>query len=55
MTPNNRSLLSSKDGQDIVEYALIVAVMAVVGIVAFSDFGAAIGQFWDKFTRLLAG
>jgi Flp pilus assembly pilin Flp len=44
----------SADGQDIVEYAILVAVLAVAGIVAFSSFGQTISNFWDKFTALLA-
>ena len=44
----------SADGQDIVEYAILVTVLAVAGIVAFSSFGQTISNFWDKFTALLA-
>jgi Flp pilus assembly pilin Flp len=54
MISKYRGFQQSCDGQDIVEYAILVAVLAVAGIVAFSNFGKVISDFWDKFTALLA-
>ena len=43
-------LLNSEDGQDLIEYALLSALIGVVGILAWTTISAAIGAAygsWD--------
>ena len=47
--------INDSDGQDLVEYALLVAVVAVGAIAALNGFQNAIGNVWTAISNNLAG
>ena len=50
----NRSLIHGEDGQDLVEYALLVAAIALVTIAALQTLSDTIGSIWTTITTRLS-
>lgn len=44
-----------EEGQDLIEYALIVALMLVLAIVGLSAMGTQIGDLWNRIATWLSG
>jgi Flp pilus assembly pilin Flp len=51
--PSKTSLLKSESGQDIVEYTLVIVLIAIVAIVVLSDLGGAITGLLARLTNTL--
>ena len=48
-------LVRAPDGQDLIEYGLLVALIAIVAIVAVGAVGTTINTaFWQTFTSVIA-
>jgi Flp pilus assembly pilin Flp len=43
-----RQFLSEEDGQDVVEYGLLIATIAIVVLVATAAFGTQISTWFDR-------
>ncbi|MDD5059315.1 MAG: Flp family type IVb pilin [Sideroxydans sp.] len=43
-----RSWMRSEEGQDIIEYALMVVLVAVVGVILFGTIGGSIKNIWTE-------
>ena len=43
-----RALVGQEDGQDMIEYALIAALIAVVAVAAVGATGTQVGLLWDQ-------
>ena len=41
-----RSLLRNDEGQDLIEYALLAGLIALVAVVAIGDAGAKVNEIW---------
>lgn len=48
-----KKFFKDESGQDIVEYTLVVALIAVVAIVVLSDLGSAIVELLSRFSATL--
>jgi len=48
MTATFWRLVTADDGQDLIEYALLSALIGIVGIVAWTNIGAAIGTAYNN-------
>jgi len=48
--PNVKRILKESDGQDMIEYALLVALMALACGAALGDFSNAISTIWSTLT-----
>ena len=48
-----KSLIAREDGQDLVEYALVVALLALGACAAMSQIGTGISQFFVNATTTL--
>jgi Flp pilus assembly pilin Flp len=46
-----RQFLSDEDGQDVVEYGLLIATIAIVVLVATTFFGGAISDWFETLAR----
>jgi Flp pilus assembly pilin Flp len=49
-----RQLLRNRDGQDLVEYALLVAIVALGAVAALNAFKAVIGAAWTAISANLS-
>jgi Flp pilus assembly pilin Flp len=49
-----KNWLSPEDGQDLIEYALIIALLVVVAVVGLGAAGAGIDALFDRVTAWLA-
>jgi Flp pilus assembly pilin Flp len=49
-----RRILKQCDGQDMVEYALLIAVVALACVAALNNFSAVINTVWTTITNNLA-
>jgi len=49
-----RQFCIREEGQDLVEYALLVALVAVVAIASLQQLSTTIGNIWDVITNRLA-
>ena len=49
------SYLDRDDGQDFIEYALIIALIVIAGIVGMSLLGDQIAGIWSSITGTLGG
>ena len=45
---NLKNWFTGEEGQDLIEYALIIALMVVVAVVALSLLGTNISTLWSK-------
>jgi Flp pilus assembly pilin Flp len=45
-----KRILRESDGQDMIEYALLVALMALACVAALGDFSNAISTIWSTLT-----
>jgi len=50
-----KNLFASEEGQDLIEYALIVALMIVLAIVGLQAMGTSIGALWTRISVWLNG
>jgi len=48
-------ILREDDGQDLIEYALVTALISVISIVAIGAVGAAVDQHYKTSTTTFAG
>jgi Flp pilus assembly pilin Flp len=48
-----KSLIAREDGQDLVEYALLAALLSVVSIVILGTLGKSISAIWVKINTAL--
>ena len=55
MTRMLERILHEDDGQDLVEYALVAALVSVISVVAIESVGAAIKQHYTTSTTTFAG
>jgi Flp pilus assembly pilin Flp len=44
-----------EDGQDMVEYAIIVVLLSAVAIAALQTVGSSVGTLWNSVSSTLAG
>jgi Flp pilus assembly pilin Flp len=44
-----------EDGQDMVEYAIIVVLLSAVAIAAIQSVGSSVGSLWNSISSTLAG
>jgi Flp pilus assembly pilin Flp len=49
-----KNLLDSQDGQDLIEYALIIALIVIVAIVGMNAVGGQIAAIWANITGQLS-
>lgn len=47
--------LPREEGQGLVEYALIIVLVAIIAIAALTALGGPVGDFFDQFTALVGG
>ena len=52
---NLKNWFTSEEGQDLIEYALIIALMVVVAVVALSLLGGQISTLWVTISNWLSG
>ncbi len=43
-----KNLLDSEEGQDLIEYSLIIVLIVIVGMVGMSTVGPIIAEAWGK-------
>lgn len=48
-----KSLMAQEEGQDMVEYALILGLVSIVAVVAVMGAGDAVTTLWDAVTKAL--
>jgi Flp pilus assembly pilin Flp len=48
-----KNLFTSEEGQDLIEYALIIALLVVVAVVGLGAAGAGIDSLFDRVTTWL--
>ena len=48
-------ILREDDGQDLIEYALVAALISVISVLAIGAVGAAVDQHYKTSTTTLAG
>jgi pilus assembly protein Flp/PilA len=48
-----KNFIKQEDGQDLVEYALLAALLSIVSIAALKALGPQIAATWDKITAAL--
>lgn len=48
-----RALLRNDEGQDLIEYALIAGLVALVAVVAITDAGKQVDRVWTNITAAL--
>jgi pilus assembly protein Flp/PilA len=49
-----RNLVVREEGQDLIEYALLAALLAVVSIVALQALGPVISEVWNKINTAIS-
>lgn len=50
-----KSMFEVEEGQDLIEYALIIALVVVVAVVALGAMGDQINATWENITDTLGG
>lgn len=50
-----KNLIKAQEGQDLIEYALIIVLLVVVAVVGLSLVGGGIAATWTQITGWLAG
>jgi pilus assembly protein Flp/PilA len=50
-----RALVRDDSGQDLIEYALLAALIALGSVVAITAAGASVNQIWQAVMNALAG
>ena len=50
-----RNLFAREEGQDLIEYALIIAVLVIVAVVGLSALGPLISEKWSTIGSFLGG
>lgn len=50
-----KRLINDEEGQDLVEYALIVGIISIVAVAAITTAGTKVDLLWDKVTTALSG
>ncbi|HNS51319.1 MAG TPA: Flp family type IVb pilin [Anaerolineae bacterium] len=50
-----KSWLQREEGQDLIEYGLLLALIAIICIVAITAAGEAISGFWNTISTTLTG
>jgi pilus assembly protein Flp/PilA len=53
LTTKFRALLRNDEGQDLIEYALIAGLVALVAVVAIQAAGVEVDRVWDNITTEL--
>lgn len=48
-----KNFVAREDGQDLVEYALLAALLSIVSIVALQTLGGSIKKVWDNINAAL--
>jgi pilus assembly protein Flp/PilA len=48
-----RALMSNDEGQDLIEYALIAGLIALVAVVAIGDAGTQVNTIWENIVTAL--
>jgi pilus assembly protein Flp/PilA len=54
MKNNLKRLIKQQEGQDLVEYGLLIAVVALGAVAALTTFQAAIGAAWASISAMLS-
>jgi len=49
-----RNLVVREEGQDLVEYALLAALLSIVSIVALTALGPVISNVWDRINTAIS-
>jgi pilus assembly protein Flp/PilA len=49
-----RNLVVREEGQDLVEYALLAALLSIVSIVALQTLGPTISSVWDRINTAIS-
>lgn len=49
-----KTWMESEEGQDIIEYALMVVLVAVVGVILFGAMGTNIKTIWNAVSNVVA-
>jgi len=49
-----KNFIVREDGQDLVEYALLAALLSIVSIAALNVLGPAIAAVWDQITDAIS-
>ena len=47
-------LLTEEEGQDLIEYALLAALLSLVSFAALTNLGPVISNVWPRFTTILS-
>jgi Flp pilus assembly pilin Flp len=50
-----KNLLDSEEGQDLIEYALIIVLVVIAGVVLLPNLGTAINNTWQTVINQLGG
>ena len=50
-----KSMFNEEEGQDLIEYALIIVVFVLVAIVGLSALGPLVQEMWGKIAGFLGG
>jgi pilus assembly protein Flp/PilA len=49
-----RNLVIREEGQDLVEYALLAALLSIVSILALTNLGPVISNVWDRINTAIS-
>ena len=52
---NLMSSIKNEEGQDLVEYALLLGLIAIAAVVAIGLAGTSVAGFWDTISATLGG
>ena len=50
-----KNFIVAEEGQDLVEYALLAALLSIVSIVALQTLGPTIAGVWDQINTAISG
>lgn len=50
-----KNLIKAQEGQDLIEYALIIVLLVVVAVVGLSLVGGGVAATWTKITSWITG
>lgn len=50
-----KSLLAQEEGQDLIEYSLIIVVIVIAAIVGMETVGARVAEIWGEIVTALGG
>ena len=47
-------LLTEEEGQDLIEYALLAALLSLISFAALTNLGPVVSDVWPRFTTILS-